>query len=440
MNNIPQLTINPNAVNEVIKLRRHFHQNPETAFTEYWTTSEICHYLSNLGFDISYGKTLYQQAYPEVQHIADLVQIDKKHVDDAYQAAKSTIKEQKWIDAMEGGFTGVIATLPCAKKGATIGFRFNIDGLPIKESEHQKHKPYLENFLSENNNMHACGHDGHTAIGLALAKQIAEHKDELSGRFVLVFQPAEEGPSGGEVFAKFDIFKQLEYLVPLHLGIINERKVVCGLSFLSLKSYKVTFSGRNAHAAVSPETGNNAIQAACTAVTGIYGIPRHGGGISRMNIGQLSSNNPSNVISDHAEFELELRGENNAICDYLHDRASSVIKGAALMHGVDVTVESQGDYVSAKNSNKGIAILKQAILNAGLTEDAIIEHHLSSASEDATFLMNEVNKHSGSASYLCLGSPTVGGHHHPDFDFDEDMLLYGVKILWEYIQHIKSIN
>ncbi|WP_413693416.1 M20/M25/M40 family metallo-hydrolase [Psychromonas sp. KJ10-2] len=185
---------------EVVRLRRHLHQYPETGFTEYWTSNEICSYLSELGYEISYGKALYEAAYPDINHISELVNLDKNKIDNAYQSAMESISDDKWLPDMQGGFTGVIARLSCSDKGPKIGFRFDIDGLPIKESNNNTHKPSIENFTSKNQNMHACGHDGHTAIGLALAKQIAENREQLLGEFILVFQPSEEGPSGGEVF------------------------------------------------------------------------------------------------------------------------------------------------------------------------------------------------------------------------------------------------
>ncbi|CAH0529862.1 amidohydrolase [Vibrio hippocampi] len=431
---VPLKKDNTGSNHEAIRLRRHFHQNPETGFTEFWTTSEICDYLSELGYEIHYGKDLYRSTYPSIQHISEVAQIDKNKVDSAYQTAKASLPESPWLAEMEGGFTGVIAILDCVEKGPITGFRFDIDGLPVQESSGSEHIPSREQFASRNNNMHACGHDGHTAIGLALAKQIADNRNQLSGRFVLVFQPSEEGPSGGEVFARFDIFKQLDYLVPLHIGIIDERKIVCGLSFLNVRNCRVIFRGKNAHAAVSPELGRNALQAACTAVTNLYGISRHREGMSRLNVGQMCSNNPTNIISDHAEFELEVRGEQNKISHYLFERANSIIRGAAAMYDVEVEIEELGEYVCADNSEKSVSLMKKAAINIGLDQDVIVERKLTSASEDATFLMNAVNENNGSASYLCLGSPTYGGHHHPSFDFDEDMLVYGVDILFEYIR------
>jgi aminobenzoyl-glutamate utilization protein A len=426
-----------NSQNEVIRLRRHFHKTPELGFTEYWTSSEICGYLSELGFDIHYGKALYQQAYPNVGHISEITQVDAHKIDAAFEIAKQTISDDKWLTEMKGGFTGVIATLTCSSDGPATGFRFDIDGLPIRESNAASHQPNRAAFTSQNQNMHACGHDGHLSIGLALAKRIAENRKTLSGKFVFIFQPAEEGPSGAKVFSRFDIFKNLDYLVPLHVGIIDTRKIVCGLSFMGLKNLRIAFHGKNAHAAVSPEKGKNALQAACAAINNLYGLSHHSDGATRVNVGLLSSTNPTNIIADYTEFELELRGQTTAICDYLHEQALNIIQGAAQMYGVTVDIDLYDEYVSVENSDAGVALLKQAALNAGINQEAIIDRYFTAGSEDASFLMNEVIASGGIASYLCLGSQTSLGHHHPEFDFDEDMLLYGIDILWEFIRCVQ---
>ena len=435
---LPTKDIDQDELEEVVRLRRHFHQRPELAFTEFWTTREICQYLQGLGYSIQYGKDLYKNAYPSVQHISELAALDANLVDEAYTQVTSEYPNDPWLEQMQGGFTGLIATLDSEVSGPTVGFRFDIDGLPIKESAESSHLPSSNSFTSSNENMHACGHDGHTSIGLALAKQISEQIDQLTGRFVLVFQPAEEGPSGGKVFAQFSVFQQLDYFVALHVGILDARRIVCGLSFLSLKSFTVRFKGTNAHAAVSPELGRNALLAACSAVTNIFAISRHSDGVSRMNVGQFHSDNPANVISGLAEFELELRGQSNEICDFLYQRAQDVLQGIALAYGVEVEMEPLGEYVMAENGAASVQLMKQAVLDAGVPEELITDYELTPGSEDATFMMNEVNRSGGSASYLCLGSQTFGGHHHPEFNFDEDMLLYGVDILWRYIQRVNE--
>jgi hypothetical protein len=146
---------------------------------------------------------------------------------------------------MKGGFTGAIANIKCSDQGPKIGFRFDIDGLPIQESNEQSHAPQRKGFKSKNENMHACAHDGHIAVGLGLAKKIKENEKLLTGNYYFIFQPSEEGPSGGKVFSKIETIHGLDYIIPIHIGIINERKIVCGLSFMALKWVKVVYEGIN---------------------------------------------------------------------------------------------------------------------------------------------------------------------------------------------------
>ncbi len=284
---VPQLNPEIEELQHLIKLRRKFHQYPEIGFTEYWTTCNICEYLDQLGYNLNYGKKLYKNAYPNIDHISEIANVDINKINEAYELTKDKLNDDKWLKDMNGGFTGVIAGLKCSDEGPNIGFRFDIDGLAIKESSENSHFPKAENFESKNENMHACGHDGHITIGLGLAKNIIENKHNLSANFFLIFQPSEEIASGGEVFSKFDIFRKLDYLIPIHIGILDERKIVCSVSFLALKCLKITFKGKNTHASAYPERGKNALLAACAAVNNLYGISRHSEGISRINIGNF---------------------------------------------------------------------------------------------------------------------------------------------------------
>lgn len=430
---IPFIGSDNQELRRFICLRRQFHKYPETGFAEFITTCKICEILEELGFSLQYGISLYQTVYPEIEHISDIVKIDNTVVSKSFESARQMLSNNPYLNSMEGGFTGVIAAITCSTPGPTMGFRFDIDALPIKESSDPSHKPHALDFKSENNNMHACGHDGHISIGLGLARRIAENKDTLSGKFIFVFQPSEEGPSGGQIFSRFDCFKKMDYLIPLHIGIIDERKIVCGISFLSLKWLQVIFEGNAAHSAACPEKGKNALLAACNAVSNLFSISRHSEGVSRVNVGKFFSINPANVISDHVEFQVEVRGENNAISDYMLQRAKEVINGSALIQGVNADIKSANECISADNSEQSNGLLKKAAIKAGIGEDYILDAQLVPGSEDASYLMNVVQKHGGNSSYLCIGSPTYGGHHTPTFDFDEDMLLWGVKILWEFI-------
>src|SRR5699024_5753761 len=101
--------------------------------------------------------------------------------------------EEEWIKKMSKGMTGFVATFDTKKTGKHLAFRFDIDALPIQEDKTSNHLPFNEGFNSLNDGvMHACGHDGHAAIGIGLATYIHQHNYKLKGKFTLLFQPAEE--------------------------------------------------------------------------------------------------------------------------------------------------------------------------------------------------------------------------------------------------------
>lgn len=407
-------------ISELKSLRRMFHKNPEIGFTEFWTTARIYEYVNKLNCNLLYGDSLYNN-FPEPELL-------KKWDDKRYESAKEQYKDDEWINKLNGR-TGLVAIIKGKQEGPKVCFRFDIDGLPIEESNEESHIPCMEGFNSTNKNMHACGHDGHITIGLGLAKKLAENTEELKGTYYIMFQPAEELILGGKIFSKLSLIKDLNYFFPVHIGLIGERKVICGLSFLADKRYNILFKGRSSHAGASPEEGKNALLAACSAVTSLYGISRHSGGCSRINIGEFISNNASNIISDKAQFELDLRGETNEICEYLRHQAQNIINGASMMHDVEHEINFLAEAETAINSIELISQVRSACLDIGIENDAIIDNYLVPGSEDATFIMNEVLKNGGLSTYIGIGSPTFGGHHNEKFDFDEDVLFQGVNIL-----------
>lgn len=235
---------------------------------------------------------------------------------------------------------------------------------------------------------------------------------------------------GALAFAKMPAIQKLDFFFAAHLGIVSERKLVCGTAFLCEKTYKVDFAGRSAHSAGAPERGKNALLAASTAANNLYSIPRHKEGITRVNVGNFHACNAPNVICDHASFEMEVRGENLNILDFMETSAKRIVFAAATMHDVDIRVEEESFHVDAPNDPELKAVILRAAKKAGIPESAILDEYQASGCEDATNIMREVQAHGGKATYICLGSDTKGGHHNPCFDFDEDLLGWGVEIFW----------
>ncbi len=435
---IPQKQDNPE-LQELKRLRREFHRHPELAWTEFWTTGRILHYLEEEGYDLRWGRELYKQenSPPRVSLPS------QKALCATFLKAQETLENKSLIKSMEGGFTGALASIAGTRgtRGPKLGFRFDIDALPIfeRQEENSEHLPAREGFAAQGGSMHACGHDGHIAMGLGLARRVAKNRDTLKGNFLFLFQPAEEVTGGGKVFATLPEVRELDYLVAIHLGVVEGRKLICGLNFLFSRKYEVVFRGRSAHAGMAPDLGRNALQAACAAVQGLYGIPRHGKGVSRVNVGNFHSGNARNVISDRASFHLDLRGENEDICNFMEKQAVDILVGAAQMHRVDLEYSIAGESITVPGTPQLRRLVREAALAVGVPAGAVLDQHLAMGSEDAPYLLDAVQKAGGKGAFICLGSQVKGGHHNPEFDFDEDLLLWGVDILWELVKILTGV-
>ncbi|VXC79685.1 Indole-3-acetyl-aspartic acid hydrolase [Burkholderia sp. 8Y] len=412
----------------LIDTRRRYHRYPELSWAEFHTTASLCAELEELGFSICWGRPLYAGAtrrnLPAPGALAS-----------AFARAEAALGEgNRFLPAMEGGYTGVVATIHGGRPGPTRGFRFDIDALPITESGATDHTPAEAGFRSDNPGvMHACGHDGHLTIGLGLARRLAAQRAELSGRVHLFFQPAEEVAGGGAAFAQLPQLAEVESLVALHVGIVNERKIVCDTTWLAARICEAHFKGRSSHAGNAPHEGKNALLAACQSVAALYAIPRHSDGASRINVGKFISDNANNVVSDSARFRFEVRGATDEVCSFMYERALNTINGAAAMNDVSADVRPVAKFVAGKNSESLVLEVARAakslrMLSAG---EESASRYLVPASEDATYMTRVVQQAGGTATYLLLCSPTRGGHHNERFDFDEDLLGWGVDLCAE---------
>ncbi|MCJ7623682.1 MAG: M20/M25/M40 family metallo-hydrolase, partial [Anaerolineaceae bacterium] len=174
---------------KVIAYRRDFHKYAEAGWTEFRTASLVARRLTDLGYTIKIG--------PEViREDARMGVPSPVELENHWQRAKAQGADPEYIDVLRGGFPGVVGILRNGS-GPTIGMRFEMDALGVDESQQGTHRPFREGFSSVNPNvMHACGHDSHTATGLAVAEILMQLKEELRGTVKLIFQPAEEGVRG----------------------------------------------------------------------------------------------------------------------------------------------------------------------------------------------------------------------------------------------------
>ncbi|MFD2830962.1 amidohydrolase [Corticicoccus populi] len=408
----------------LIEWRRDFHKHPEVGFLEMRTASLVAKRLTDLGYEVKLGREVMNPDYC-------MGKPDDEETAEHYEWAKENGALEEFLPYLKDGYTGVVGILDTKAPGPTVAYRVDMDALPIYESTEESHVPKQKDFRSVNNYMHACGHDAHTTIGLGLATLLSENKDQLRGKIKLIFQPAEEGVRGARSMVEAGVVDDVDYFMALHIGTgvpFNEF-LASNNGYLATSKLDVTFKGLASHAGGHPEEGKNAMLAAASAVLNLHAIPRHSGGSTRVNVGELHAGSGRNVIADSASLKVEIRGENSELNAYMKNYAEEVIKGAALMHQVDYDIKLVGEAVNAVGSVKLAEKMFQEAEKVGLK--CQLEENKPSGSEDATYFINAVQKQGGYATYCVFGTNLAAGHHNEKFDIDEESILPAVQTLFE---------
>lgn len=409
---------------ELIEFRRDLHRHPESAWTEYRTTVRVMQALEGTGAEIRFGRSIHTPEHMYGMPPGETLAACER------RAAQESGREDL-IAQMQGGFTGCVAVLEGTGEGPTVAFRVDLDCNEVEESQEKSHLPVREGFRSEHPGlMHACGHDGHAAIGVGAAKILAAYRDRLKGRVIMAFQPAEEGLRGANSLTRAGLFSTADYLFGGHIGLkLNRLGAVAAGShgFLASTKFDAIFQGKAAHAGVSPELGRNALAAAATAVLNLLAIPRHSAGSSRINIGTLHAGTGRNVIPELAKMAIETRGVTSDINEYVSEQAQRICKAAADMYecgyesrfmGAAGSAVCDGDFVKL--------VMRSAAELPGVVE--LFEDMDFGGGEDITYMMNEVQSHGGKATEMMLGCGIAGPHHSGTFDFDEAVLPLGAQL------------
>jgi aminobenzoyl-glutamate utilization protein A len=410
---------------ELVRLRRDFHRHAETAWTEFRTTAIVAGRLRALGWEVSLGRRI---------HVAEtrLGVPPAAEIDAAWRRARGEGVPDDLLREMAGGFTGAVGRLRGGRPGPAIGFRFDIDCNDVLESDDPAHRPAREGFASIHAGaMHACGHDGHTAIGLGLAEVLAGRRAEWPGTVTLVFQPGEEGVRGARSMVEAGVVDDCAVMVCCHLGAQSKTTghVIGGIAgFLATTKLDAVFTGAESHAALEPEAGRSALLGAATAALNLHAIPRHSGGESRVNVGVLQAGTGRNVTPGRAVLKLETRGASSEVNEYMERRAREILQAAAAMHGLEAQIDVAGATPSATSDAALVARVREAAVQVPEVqhfEDAAF----ASASDDACAFMRRVQERGGLATYVIVGAGLASGHHTPRFDFDEAALPIGTKVL-----------
>jgi aminobenzoyl-glutamate utilization protein A len=410
---------------KTIARRRDFHKHAEVGWTEFRTASIVARTLEELGYEVLAGEDAVDvRGMMGVPAPADL----EKHV----ARALAQGAERRWVERMAGGKTGVVGILRFPAPGPVVALRVDMDANDLSEASDERHRPAREGFASMNPGaMHACGHDGHTAIGLGVAEVLAGLKDTLAGTIKLIFQPAEEGVRGAKAMMMTGVVDDVRYFIGTHLG-VTMRKVgqVAPRTegFLATTKLDATFTGVPAHAGAAPETGRNAILAAATATLNLHAIARHSQGASRVNVGVFQGGSGRNVIPAKAVIKLETRGATTPINEYIYGEAMRILNGAAEMYGCQVAIEETGGAAGCQADAALVERVTRVIERLGLFPEILPAGNIG-GSEDCTYFMERVQQQGGQATFMMVGTELAAGHHDSYFDFNEEALVPGIALL-----------
>lgn len=411
---------------ETVAIRRDFHKFAERGWLEMRTASIIARNLENLGYQVLAGEEIMSQDDRMGLPSKRLLTINYNRA--IFQGADSY-----YIEKLKNGFTAVAGILKNGD-GPVVAIRFDMDALSIQEDDSKDHNPGKLGFISCNPGaMHACGHDGHCAIGLTVAKILSNIKDHLHGTIKLIFQPAEEGVRGAKSIVKSGILDDVDYIFAGHIWQQNPGEnydLYLGMNetFATTK-LDVIYHGVSSHAAGMPQFGKNALLSAASCILNLHSIPRNSDGCTRINVGTINAGTGRNVVPETAKLEIEVRGETTELNNYMEVYARDVIQGAALMHDTVVEIKQMGKAYSLSCDKEMMEIIEY-VCKEHLETIKIAPNYLSplDGSDDFSYMMAAVQNHGGIATYMKLTTDLAASPHNCTFDFDEKVLLTGTTV------------
>lgn len=364
-------------------LRRDFHRHPELGFKEFRTAGIVAKELNNLDLKVDTG-------------VAE---------------------------------TGVVALLDGGRPGPVVLLRFEMDALPIVEentTEYASHTPGI---------MHACGHDGHTAVGLTVARLLHAHREELAGSVKFVFQPAEEGLGGAKIMVAEGILENPKPDITLAFHFWNEERIgwlgiVPGPIMAAAEIFHVKVIGKGGHGAL-PHQAKDPILASAQIITALQSIsarnisPLQSAVIS---VGTIHAGEVFNIIPSKVEFHGTIRTFEPGVRQYILERFHQVVTGVAQTYGCQVEIEAE-QLTPAVINDPRVTAQVQRVAKTILPDNHVERNYRTMVSEDMAFMMQDIP-----SCYFLIGSanPEKGlnaSHHHPRFDFDEDALPHAVAMM-----------
>lgn len=368
-------------VGEFIQLRRDIHRHPELAFEEHRTSELVASKLEAWGYSVHRGL----------------------------------------------GGTGVVGTLTRGTSQRSLGLRADMDALPIQEAsgvEWASRKAGL---------MHACGHDGHTAMLLAAAQNLA-HGTEFDGTLHLIFQPAEEGGGGAVRMMQdglFDLFPCDAVFamhnmpgVPAGHFVFRDGAAMASSDYVTIRVHGTGGHGAMPHRAADPLVAAASIVMALQTVVSRNVDPLH---TAVVTVGAMHAGQANNVIPALATLELSVRALDPHVRQLLEQRIKALVAAQADSFGVRADVTWQPGYCVLVNAVNETNFARQVALNMVGPDRVTLHGPALTGSEDFAFMLEKIP-----GSYLLIGNgdgDSAGACmvHNPSYDFNDDNIEVGAR-------------
>lgn len=371
---------------QLVTWRRDFHAHPELGFQETRTAGIVAEHLHDLGLEVSTGI----------------------------------------------GKTGVVAMVEgdgAGEDAPTVLLRFDMDALPVLE---ETGLPFASKTPGL---MHACGHDGHTAIGMGVARLLAQHRENLPGRVKLVFQPAEEISQGAAAMIADGVLANPTPAAAFAMHLwsrlpLNQVVVQPGPLWAAADRFDLIIHGKGGHGATPHDTIDTTL-VACQIVVALQSIVARNVNPSEtavVTVGSFQSGSASNIISERALLTGTVRTFDPAVRSLVHQRIQEIAAGICQAFGARYEFSVPTSCPATASSPEGAALMQQ-VAEAVVGPQQVAQIAPMMVGEDmAEFL----NRAPGCFVLVGAASPETGPfspHHSPTFDFDERMLSTGVALM-----------
>ena len=330
------------------------------------------------------------------------------------------------------GRTGVVAVLEGARPGRTVLARADIDALPMPDDKTVSYRSTVENAC------HACGHDGHTAVLLSVAKLLSERKADLRGRVVFVFQPAEEIVQGAAAMLADGALDGLEpdTAVGLHLSTMHPTGTVAlraGPAMAAADAFRLVLRGRGGHAAKPNETVDPIVMAAQVINALQTLVARETDPVDQavVSITSIHGGTAFNIIPEQVELKGTLRSFVPATRERLRDRIVALVDGIAHARRGGVDVDWRDGSPAVVNDDAATQRVRRVAASVEGVTDVLDSPQIMGGDDMALWLQRApgcywfVGARGGEASAF--------PHHHPSFDIDEAALPIAVELFTKVV-------